>query len=92
MTSYILLKDAEKEERKRKRPFASASVFPAEPDGDDCPTMPRGYTLTDQGLIWSDPNDPDLPPILVASAFDVVAETSRCRRHVVGCTLALEGS
>ena len=37
--------------------------------------MPRGYTLTDQGLFWSDPDDPDTPPMLVASAFDVVAET-----------------
>jgi putative DNA primase/helicase len=75
MTSHVLLRDAEKEERKQKLRSSRAYVAPAEPGGTD-PTIPLGYRLTDQGLFWSDPtDDPDLPAMLVASAFDVVAET-----------------
>ena len=76
MTTHVLLKDAEKEERKQKLRSSPAYMAPAEPDGGTGPTVPLGYRLTDQGLIWSDPTDePDTPPMFIASAFDVVAET-----------------
>ena len=76
MTTHVLLKDAEKEERKQKLRSSHASMVPTEPDGGTDLTVPLGYKLTDQGLFWLDPaGDSDTPPMLVASAFDVVAET-----------------
>ena len=76
MTTHVLLKDAEKEERKQKLRSSHASLAPTELDGGTDLTVPLGYKLTDQGLFWSDPaGDSDTPPMLVASAFDVVAET-----------------
>ena len=73
MMDHVLLKDAEKNERKRKARRSPESVFPVERDDDTA--IPDGYTLSDRGLIWSAPNDPDASPVLIASAFDVVAET-----------------
>ena len=76
MTTHVLLKDAEKEERKLKLRSSQAALAPTEPDGSTNLTVPLGYKLTDQGLFWSDPaGDSDTPPMLIASAFDVVAET-----------------
>jgi hypothetical protein len=38
-------------------------------------SLPYGYSFTNRGLIWGDPNKPDNPPILIAGHFDIVAET-----------------
>lgn len=37
--------------------------------------LPMGYSFSDRGLMWSNPDDLDKPAILVAGHFDVVAET-----------------
>jgi len=37
--------------------------------------LPYGYSFSDRGLMWSDPDDQDRPAILIAGSFDVVAET-----------------
>ena len=60
MTDHVLLKDAEKDERKRKSRLSSESVFQIERDDDTA--VPEGYTLSSRGLIWSAPSDPDAPP------------------------------
>jgi uncharacterized protein (DUF927 family) len=38
-------------------------------------SLPVGYSFSDRGLMWSNPDDLDKPAILVAGHFDVVAET-----------------
>ena len=55
MTTHVLLKDAEKEGRKQKLRSSPASLAPTQPDGGTDLTVPLGYRLTEQGLIWSDP-------------------------------------
>ena len=37
--------------------------------------LPHGYSFSDRGLMWQNPDDLDKPAILVAGHFDVVAET-----------------
>jgi len=37
--------------------------------------LPPGYVMSSRGLIWRDPFDEDKPEVLVASAFEVLAET-----------------
>jgi putative DNA primase/helicase len=39
------------------------------------PSLPHGYSFSDRGLMWSNPDDLDKPAILIAGHFDVVAET-----------------
>jgi hypothetical protein len=38
-------------------------------------SLPVGYSFSDRGLMWSNPDDLDKPAVLVAGHFDVVAET-----------------
>jgi putative DNA primase/helicase len=38
-------------------------------------SLPHGYSFSDRGLMWSNPDDLDKPAILIAGHFDVVAET-----------------
>jgi uncharacterized protein (DUF927 family) len=38
-------------------------------------SLPPGYSFSDRGLMWSNPDDPDKPPVLVAGHFDILAET-----------------
>jgi putative DNA primase/helicase len=38
-------------------------------------SLPVGYSFSDRGLMWSNPDDLDKPAILVAGHFDVMAET-----------------
>jgi uncharacterized protein (DUF927 family) len=37
--------------------------------------LPPGYSFSDRGLMWQDPDDLDKPAMLVAGCFDIVAET-----------------
>jgi putative DNA primase/helicase len=38
-------------------------------------SLPHGYSFSDRGLMWQNPDDLDKPAILIAGHFDVVAET-----------------
>ena len=38
-------------------------------------SLPVGYSFSDRGLMWSNPDDLDKPAVLVAGHFDVLAET-----------------
>jgi putative DNA primase/helicase len=38
-------------------------------------SLPHGYSFSDRGLMWSNPDDLDKPAILIAGHFGVVAET-----------------
>ncbi|MGH9614295.1 MAG: DUF927 domain-containing protein, partial [Bryobacteraceae bacterium] len=38
-------------------------------------SFPHGFSFSDRGLMWSNPDDLDKPAILVAGHFDLVAET-----------------
>jgi uncharacterized protein (DUF927 family) len=38
-------------------------------------SLPPGYSFSDRGLTWSNPDDLDKPAALVAGHFDVLAET-----------------
>ena len=38
-------------------------------------SLPHGYSFSDRGLMWSNPDDLDKPAILIAGHFDIVAET-----------------
>jgi uncharacterized protein (DUF927 family) len=38
-------------------------------------SLPLGYSFSDRGLMWSNPDDQDKPAVLVAGHFDVLAET-----------------
>ena len=50
----------------------AASTGPACADSD----LPFGYAMTTRGLVWSDANnDDDRPELLLAGAFEIVAET-----------------
>jgi putative DNA primase/helicase len=72
--TFVLLKDAEKEERKEKLRTSPAYLAPpSEPESNSL-AMPPGYRFTDQGLTWSDSSNADML-ILITSPFDVVAET-----------------
>lgn len=37
--------------------------------------LPAGYSFSDRGLMWQNPDDLDKPAILIAGHFDIVAET-----------------
>lgn len=37
--------------------------------------LPLGYSFSDRGLMWQNPDDLDKPAILIAGHFDIVAET-----------------
>jgi putative DNA primase/helicase len=37
--------------------------------------LPFGYRFRDDGLYWSDPNDPEKPDLKLSGCFDIVAET-----------------
>ncbi|WP_456620626.1 MULTISPECIES: DUF927 domain-containing protein [unclassified Bradyrhizobium] len=37
--------------------------------------LPIGYSFSDRGLMWQNPDDLDKPAILIAGHFDIVAET-----------------
>jgi putative DNA primase/helicase len=37
--------------------------------------LPHGYSFSNRGLMWADPDDPDKPAILIAGHIDIVAET-----------------
>jgi uncharacterized protein (DUF927 family) len=37
--------------------------------------LPIGYRFRDDGLYWSDPNDPDKPDLMLSGCFDILAET-----------------
>ncbi|UPJ63521.1 DUF927 domain-containing protein [Bradyrhizobium sp. 191] len=37
--------------------------------------LPTGYSFSDRGLMWSNPDDLDKPAILIAGHFNVLAET-----------------
>jgi uncharacterized protein (DUF927 family) len=37
--------------------------------------LPNGYSFSDRGLMWNNPDDLDKPAFLIAGHFDIVAET-----------------
>jgi putative DNA primase/helicase len=46
-----------------------------EPEISSKPKLPLGFSFSDRGLMWQNPDDMDKPAILIAGHFDVVAET-----------------
>jgi hypothetical protein len=46
-------------------------------------SQPVGYSFSDRGLMWSNPDDLDKPAVLVAGHFDVLAETAILITHAL---------
>jgi putative DNA primase/helicase len=55
------------------QPWAPETLDPAQIDQHF--KLPTGYRFRDDGLYWSDPNDPDKPDLKLSGCFDILAET-----------------
>lgn len=53
--------------------------------------LPFGYKFGDRGLMWTNPDDDDKPPMVIAGHFDLLAETRDSEGGKLGLIVALEG-